>query len=104
MFRVMDPQERDFYDAFAEALRTARVEAGLNRDQLGAAIGGTKAVIVNFETGLTRPVLHQYVMLCRLLGRELGWGLDTSTLDSYKPRPRRTRIGERVVGLTSPAT
>jgi transcriptional regulator with XRE-family HTH domain len=41
--------------ALPQALRVLRLIAGLERDELGAAIGATKLVLQNYERGITPP-------------------------------------------------
>jgi transcriptional regulator with XRE-family HTH domain len=100
MHRVMDPLEQDFYKAFGAFIKTARQAKKLSMADLGNALGVTHATISSIEKGRIRPVLHQYVVLCRELNLPPSAGLEIHILDEYRPRRRRSRIRERAIGLT----
>lgn len=58
----------DFYRAFGERVRAARVEAGLSQKTLGERVGLTRTSVTNIESGQQHIPLHMLLLLARALG------------------------------------
>jgi transcriptional regulator with XRE-family HTH domain len=55
-----------------QLVRIARTRAGMSQQDLGRAVGVSKAVVSAWERGLTRPSGEHLQALARALGAEIG--------------------------------
>ena len=54
--------------AFAERLKTARLQAGLSQDKLSSALGISKRTIINYESGETLPSSDKLPIIAKYFG------------------------------------
>lgn len=74
----------------ASKLKQYRKEAGLNVDQVGAALGKSGKTISAWEVGRGQPDGDQLIVLCRLFGKKISdfFGIEPSvSSDSYYDVP-----------------
>lgn len=63
------------YEPFRKRLKEAREAARMNGEELGMAVGYTKATVSKWETGANEPTLTALVSLCRLFDVSADWML-----------------------------
>ena len=61
------------YVALGERVASRRLRLGLTQQDIADKMGLSRSVIANFETGRSRMLLHDAVMLATVLGRRVSW-------------------------------
>ena len=56
-----------------ERLRTARIRAGFDQEQMGKLVGVTRSVVSAYETGRTEPTLSTLVKWADAADVSLDW-------------------------------
>lgn len=71
----------------AEALKAAREQAGMTKEQAGKAVGRSHKTIAAYETGTNEPSPEKLLVLCRLYGVSIGFFFPPDVGGSEANRP-----------------
>ena len=75
-FRAVDDELKFSYrKIFADRLKLARQEKGMNQKDFGASVGLTQRAISNYEVGIREPSLATLARFSKKLQRPIGWFL-----------------------------
>ncbi len=88
-FRVMDEQEQAFYIAFGEWMKRARGRKRWPVEKMAKKLGLSHVSVMNVERGRQRLHLHQYAIVCSVLGCEPGAGVGVHLVENYTPSKSR---------------
>ena len=73
-FRAVDDELKLSYrKIFADRLKLARQEKGMNQKDFGVSVGLTQRAISNYEVGIREPTLAMLARFSKKLQRPIGW-------------------------------